>query len=128
MTTWIVDVLDKVGQRVLPSAESPQDRRFRKVRAETFSEALWKARNEVRTLGKLDSILAGQEVVMSDKELDWLIDHDLHPVDVVSMHNPGRVGILDAYLVGKVTCPTIRAFRALHGLELTEEQEASHAA
>lgn len=40
MTTWIIDVRHKVGQRVQPYADVPKDdRRFRKIVAYTFTEA-----------------------------------------------------------------------------------------
>lgn len=118
MPTWIIDVEDRAGQRVIPEADSSlRDKRFRKVTADSFTEAYEKASFESRTLGKLECIEAGQEQIMSDKELNWLIDHDLHPRDVVSVHNSHRCGILDAYIVGKTTCPTIKAFRLKAGLE-----------
>lgn len=51
MTTWIIDVRDKVGQRVQPYADVPkEDRRFRKIVAYTFIEALTKAQAEVAAL------------------------------------------------------------------------------
>lgn len=68
--------------------------------------------NEKIVRAKHAEILKGIAVVMSNAELDWLIDHDMHPADVVSIRNPNQVGTLDAYLVGKVTCPAIKAERA----------------
>ena len=51
MTTWIVDVRDKVGQRVQPFADVPPDGfRFRKVVADTFTKALKLAQAEVFAL------------------------------------------------------------------------------
>ncbi len=119
MTTWIIDVDAREGQRVLPGYEVQNrlDQRFRKVTADHFSEAYDKAVFESRTLRKLAGLLAGQEHLMSDKELNWLIDQDLYPLNVVSVHNVHRCGILDAYVVGKTTCPTIRAARVKAGLD-----------
>ena len=51
MTTWIIDVRDKVGQRVQPFADVPSDAyRFRKVVADTFTEALKMDQAEVFAL------------------------------------------------------------------------------
>ena len=51
MTTSIVDVRDNVGQRVQPFADVPPDAlRFRKVVADTFTEALKLAQAEVFAL------------------------------------------------------------------------------
>lgn len=55
---------------------------------------------------KLARILNGEKVVCSDKELDEFIKADMNNDvsvlnDVVSVPNPNRVGILDAYLVYK---------------------------
>lgn len=54
---------------------------------------------------KIDQINRGELVVMSDIELDWMIDKNLDPDDIVSMPNPHQVGTLDAYLVGKKSTP-----------------------
>lgn len=119
MATWIIDVEAREGQRVLPGYEVQNhlDQRFRKVSADIFSEAFDKAAFESRALRKLEALHAGQEQLMSDKELNWLIDKDLYPLDVVSVHNAHRCGILDAYVVGKITCPTIKAARVAAGIE-----------
>lgn len=50
MTYWMIDVRDRVGQRVAPTCPSPQDWRFRKVEADTFVHALRIARTEVMTM------------------------------------------------------------------------------
>ncbi|MEX3983708.1 hypothetical protein AB4Y45_32520 [Paraburkholderia sp. EG287A] len=68
--------------------------------------------NENIVIAKHAQVLTGEAVVMSNAELDWLIDRDMHPGDVVSIPNPNQVGLLDAYLVGKTTCPQLRAERA----------------
>lgn len=68
--------------------------------------------NENIVIAKHAQVLAGQAVVMSNAELDWLIDRDMHPGDVVSIPNPNQVGTLDAFLVGKLTTPEIMAERA----------------
>lgn len=60
---------------------------------------------------KLTMIRSGEEVVMSDDELNQLIEFDLLDNDVVSMPNPKQVGIRDAYLVGNLSCPAIRTAR-----------------
>jgi len=116
MTAWIIDVQERTGREVVPTEQCSQDRRFRKVFAFYFSDALSKAEREVQILGNLDKILAGQEVIMSDADLDWLVDHDLYPDQVVSVPNPNRCGILDAYIVGMISCHTIHQFRLQHGL------------
>lgn len=117
MPTWLIDVQEKCGQRVLPTGDSnPVDRRFRKVTASTFGEAMIGAQAEVRNLAKLDQVLAGVAVIMSGQDLDWLIDTGLLPTDVASAPNPSQVGVLDAYLVGKISNPSIHALRAKHGL------------
>jgi hypothetical protein len=61
---------------------------------------------------KLEDVKAGGAVVMSDAELDWLIDNDLHPTDMVSIRNPNQLGTLDAYLVAMKDHPVMRAERA----------------
>ena len=68
--------------------------------------------NETIVIAKHAQLLAGQAVVMSNAELDWLIDRDMHPSDVVSIPNPRQVGTLDAFLVGKLTTPEMMAERA----------------
>lgn len=60
---------------------------------------------------KLNAIESGAEVIMSDLELDRLIELDALPDNVVSMVNPNQLGFLDAYLVGHVSAPTIAAAR-----------------
>jgi hypothetical protein len=110
MTFWMVDLLDRVGHRVLPGAPSPQDMRFRKVQGSTLAEAMTRARMEVTSLNKLNSIHNGEAIVMSDEELDWLIDQDVYPASVVSIPNPQRVGILDAYLVAQKSHPCMKAY------------------
>lgn len=63
-------------------------------------------------IAKLAEMTADTAVIMSDADLDWLIDNGLHPADMVSIPNPQRVGVLDAYLVGYATCPVMRAARS----------------
>lgn len=70
--------------------------------------------NEQVIRAKHAEILAGRTVVMSGAELDWLIDKDMHPKDVVSIPNPEQVGTLDSYLVGKSTCAPMRAEQEKH--------------
>lgn len=65
---------------------------------------------------KLDKIVANEAVVMSDAELDWLGQEGLLPLDVASIRNPYQVGLLDAYIVGKLDCPAISEYRAKYGL------------
>jgi hypothetical protein len=65
--------------------------------------------NEQVIRAKHAEILAGRTAVMSGAELDWLIDNDMHPKDVVSIPNPEQVGTLDVYLVGKSSCPPMQA-------------------
>lgn len=60
-------------------------------------------------LTKIAEVNAGLAVIMSDAELDWLIDNEKHPKDVVSIRNPNQVGTLDSYLVAKTSHPVIRA-------------------
>jgi hypothetical protein len=80
--------------------------------------------NEQVIRAKHVEILAGRTAVMSSAELDWLIDNDMHPTDVVSIPNPDRVGTLDVYLVGKSTCPPMQAEREKHKT-LTSASRAS---
>jgi len=112
MTTWMIDLLDRVGQRVLPTAPSPQDLRFRKVEGDTLGEALDRAQMEANAIKKLRSIHNGDSVIMSDTELDWLIDQDVYPTYVVSIPNPNRCGLLDAFLVASKSHPTMKAYAA----------------
>lgn len=117
MTTWMVDLRDKAGQRVMPDAPwDPADRRFRKVHTDYFRDAFHLAARQVVALEKMASVVAGKTAVMSDQELDWLIAWDMHPTDVASMPNPQRLGLLDAYLVGKSSHPSLRAYRAAQGM------------
>lgn len=116
MKTWFVDTLKQLAQECQTEEDHYQDRRFRVVFAQTEAEALENAQLAISALNKLDRIRAGEEVVMSDAELDCLIDLGEHPTNVVSIPNPRRVGILDAYVVGVISCPTIRKFRAERGL------------
>lgn len=67
--------------------------------------------NEQIVRAKHAEILAGRTAVMSDAELDWLIDHDMHPANVVSIANPQRLGLLDVYLVGNKDCAVMQAER-----------------
>jgi hypothetical protein len=60
---------------------------------------------------KIAEVIAGSAVVMSDAELDWLADNDLHPKDVVSIRNPHQVGTLDTYLVATTAHPVMQAER-----------------
>ena len=69
--------------------------------------------NEQIVLAKIAEVTAGQAVIMSDAELDWLADNDKHPRNVVSLRNPNQVGTLDAYLVAKSDHPTVKAQRQL---------------
>jgi hypothetical protein len=117
MTTWMVDLVEKAGQRVIPDATwNPADRRFRKVEASFLSDALHLAARQVVAIEKTARVVAGETAIMGDQELDWLIDWDMHPGDVVSVPNPQRLGVLDAYLVGKCDHPTMRTYRAARGL------------
>ncbi|KVP98205.1 hypothetical protein WJ96_06430 [Burkholderia ubonensis] len=67
--------------------------------------------NKTVVLAKHAEVTAGSAVVMSDAELDWLIDNDLHPSDVVSIRNPHQMGTLDTYLVAKKSHPVMQAER-----------------
>ena len=112
MATWIIDVLEKSGRKNIEGMKRPdvKDLRHRLITAETFGEAFDRAKREVTALNKLASIRSGQEDIMSDRELDWLIEQDLYPLDMVSIPNPMRCGILDAYLVGRKSSPSIQAY------------------
>ena len=46
---------------------------------------------------KCESMLLGEKVIMSDKDMDEIIPYRLSNY-VASIHNPNRVGILDAYI------------------------------
>lgn len=67
-------------------------------------------------LRKAASLRRGEAVVMSDAEYDTMIDRNLYDVDMVSMPNPQRVGILDALLCGRKGAKklrhAVREFRA----------------
>lgn len=76
-----------------------------------------RAEGEVQALNQLDNLLEGKEQVMSEERLDWLIEQGLLPDDVVSIPNPNQCGILDKYLVGKTSCPTIASYRRRKGYE-----------
>lgn len=63
------------------------------------------------TLAKMTRVIQGEVVVMSDAELEWLIDSELLPLDVVSLPNPQQVGTLDTRIVAKRTHPQMLAER-----------------
>jgi hypothetical protein len=65
---------------------------------------------------KRDQVLAGQTVIMSDRELNDWIDDGM-PGDVASMPNPNQVGTLDQWLVGLKSNPDIKAARVAAGIE-----------
>lgn len=73
---------------------------------------------------KMTEVIAGMAVVMSDDELDWLIDNDQHPGDVVSIRNPNQMGTRDTYLVARNTHPVMLAEKAKMDL-LTSASRAS---
>lgn len=73
---------------------------------------------------KLAQIKAGSAVVMSEAELDWLIDNDMHPADMVSIRNPNQVGTLDTNLVAMARHPVMLAERQKQDL-LTSAMRAS---
>jgi len=60
-------------------------------------------------LAKLAEVNAGLAVIMSDAELDWLIDNDKHPKGMLSIRNPNQVGTLDTYLVANTSHPVMQA-------------------
>lgn len=62
-------------------------------------------------LAKIAEVNAGLAVIMSDAELEWLIDNEKHPDNVVSIRNPHQVGTLDTYLVAQTSHPVMRAER-----------------
>lgn len=68
--------------------------------------------NEQVALTKIANVMSGATAVMSDAELDWLIDQERYPAEVVSIHNPKRVGLLDVYLVAHKAHPVMQAERA----------------
>ena len=94
MTTWALDLQARIGQRVLPTyvIDNALDTRFRVVHADTLREALDIGRFQANAINKLQCVLVGGEAVFSDQELDWLIDNDHYPLDVVSIPNPTRCG------------------------------------
>ena len=62
MTTWIIDLRDKVGQRVVPDADiPPESQRFRKVVANTFALGLLKAQAEVESLPPMPDVSSGHQ-------------------------------------------------------------------
>ena len=69
--------------------------------------------------GKMQRILDGEAVVASDECLEQM---DL-PSNVAVIPNPDRVGVLDAYLVGRMDNPIIHKWRMENGI--IEEPEAS---
>ncbi|RQR65403.1 hypothetical protein DIE18_02830 [Burkholderia sp. Bp9125] len=73
---------------------------------------------------KFAQVKAGSAVVMSDAELDWLIDNDMHPADMVSIRNPNQMGTLDTYLVAMTSHPVMLAERERQAL-LTSAMRAS---
>lgn len=110
MTTWIVDLQARVGQRVQPSTPMPQDPRLRKVEGATLRDAIDRAQMESAAITKLQVIQTGDAAIMSDVELDWLIDQDVYPTNAVSIPNPTRCGLLDAYLVASKNHPAVKAY------------------
>lgn len=75
-------------------------------------------------LKKIADVVAGGAVVMSDAELDWLIDNEQYPKDVVSIRNPHQMGTLDTYLVATTAHPVMKAEREKQDL-LTSATRAS---
>jgi hypothetical protein len=61
---------------------------------------------------KLQRIMSGEAVVVSD---EWLDQADL-PSNVATIPNPNQVGILDAHLVGRVDHPVIHKWRVENGI------------
>lgn len=118
MPYFIVDVLDRVGQRVTADAQQtdPSDMRFVRVHADGFSAALAQASFVVSCRRAAKAIAQGQPVVLSDKQIDYLIDHGMWEDAWVSAHNPGQVGVLDAYVCATVSHPRMAALRQAAGL------------
>lgn len=84
---------------------------------------LWSDSPTAPVNDKMQRILAGEAVVASD---EWLDQVDL-PSGVVAIPNPDRVGILDAYLVGKVDNPVIHEWRVKNGIiEAPEAPQRRH--
>jgi hypothetical protein len=114
MPAWIIDTQERTGQLVLtgdhPAPIGKENLRFRQVTAETVHHAIDKACFQRIALLKLQAIKEGKDAIMSDKELDWLIDEDLYPMNVVSIPNPLRMGVLDAYLVAGKAHPSVTAY------------------
>lgn len=113
MPTWMIDTVDGAAQRVLDSYVPPDsaDPRFRKITAETLQAATARATFERVALLKMQRVMAGHHDCMSDQELDWLIDHDHHPTNVVSIPNWQQVGTLDRYIACRSDHSLARAFR-----------------
>ncbi|WP_434715733.1 hypothetical protein [Paraburkholderia sp. A3RO-2L] len=76
---------------------------------------------------KFEEVNAGAAVVMSDKELDWAIDNDVHPTDVVSIRNPNQIGTRDQYLVAKNSHPVMLVERAKQDLLTSSRRTSVHA-
>lgn len=114
MKDWIINVLTKTGCEVAQNTTLPEpvSTVVRNVQAPNLQDAIDKAVFQSIAIQKLQRAENGSEEIMSDRELDWLIDNDLYPLDMLSIPNPRRLGILDAYLVGQKTAPAIAAFRA----------------
>lgn len=82
---------------------------------------------KIIALAKMREVEAGRAVVMSDAELEWLIDNELLPLDVVSIPNPQQVGILDARMVAKKTHPLMRAERQTYDTLTSATRAPVHA-
>lgn len=74
------------------------------------------------TLEKLAQVKAGHTAIMSNAELDWLIEQDQHPLDMVSLPNPAQLGLLDAYMVALKSHPVVQAARAERELTTSAKQ------
>lgn len=71
----------------------------------------------------------GNAVIADDKTMEffewWSVRSNLN-LEVVSIPNPNRVGIQDAYLAGFISAPEIEAYRISQGLEEKEQVEIIH--
>ena len=63
---------------------------------------------------KVEKLVNGEAVVMTNAELDFL-DENLESFSYVSIPNPQRLGILDAWLVAGLDHPIMLEYRKEKG-------------
>lgn len=105
-----------------PSLRVPEEEKARRVAAHPELPTLEVEGNDGNTtrialpsVAHCDAIysaLEGKPVVMSDASMDAINEALASGIKLVSMPNPQRVGILDAYLLARPDAPEVLAYQA----------------